>query len=391
VARTPKVPSYRLHKPSGMAVVTLGGRDKYLGKHDSKESHVAYKRAVAEFYAGQETPRGDAKAGGAGKSIDVARLALLYLEWAIGNYRKNNKPTTEINWIKSSLKPLIEIYGDTPVSDFGPLKLKAIQKDLIRSDYCRNVVNSKVQRIVRIFRWAMGEELVSAEVYTALTGVQSLRKGQLGVRETEPVKPVADEVVNAIKLFVPDQVWAMIDLQRLTGMRPGEVVIMKGGDIDRSGTTWIYTPESHKTEHRGKSRIIFLGPKAREIVTPFLRDDPSEYLFSPKNRMEEKRSVAKAKAKPRKRKSKRKANPRRAPGARYTRESYYNVINSACIKAGSKHFHPNQLRHSAATALRREFGIEVARAVLGHSSSSQTEIYAERDGRIASGAMERIG
>jgi len=38
---------------------------------------------------------------------------------------------------------------------------------------------------------------------------------------------------------------------------------MRACDIDLSGETWGYRPASHKTEHHGKERIIFLGPQAR--------------------------------------------------------------------------------------------------------------------------------
>ena len=62
----------------------------------------------------------------------------------------------------------------------------------------------------------------------------------------------------------------MIDLQLLTGARPGEMVIMRPIDIDRSGEVWVYTPLEHKTEHHGYERKILIGPKAREIVMPFL-------------------------------------------------------------------------------------------------------------------------
>ena len=46
-----KLPSYRLHKPSGQAVVTLGGRDVYLGPHNSRTSRAEYDRVVAEWLA----------------------------------------------------------------------------------------------------------------------------------------------------------------------------------------------------------------------------------------------------------------------------------------------------------------------------------------------------
>jgi integrase len=49
------------------------------------------------------------------------------------------------------------------------------------------------------------------------------------------------------------------------------------------------------------------------------------------------------------------------------------------------------LRHTAATNLRKEFGIEVARVILGHASPAVTEIYAEADREKAIGAMRRIG
>ena len=43
------------------------------------------------------------------------------------------------------------------------------------------------------------------------------------------------------------------------------------------------------------------------------------------------------------------------------------------------HWHPHQLRHNAATNLRREHGIEIARIILGHRSPAITEVYAEVD------------
>lgn len=44
-----KVPPYRLHKPSGRAVVTIEGRQVYLGKYDTAVSRENYRRTVAEY------------------------------------------------------------------------------------------------------------------------------------------------------------------------------------------------------------------------------------------------------------------------------------------------------------------------------------------------------
>ncbi len=54
-------------------------------------------------------------------------------------------------------------------------------------------------------------------------------------------------------------------------------------------------------------------------------------------------------------------------------------------------WHPNQLRHTAATDIRAEFGIEAAQVLLGHSSANMTEIYAERDLMKAKAAMQEVG
>jgi len=44
-------PRYRLHKPSGQAVVTFGRKDHYLGVHNTRESLEAYHRLIAQWHA----------------------------------------------------------------------------------------------------------------------------------------------------------------------------------------------------------------------------------------------------------------------------------------------------------------------------------------------------
>jgi integrase len=87
----------------------------------------------------------------------------------------------------------------------------------------------------------------------------------------------------------------------------------------------------------------------------------------------------------------RRRKPRKEPGDHYTTESYRRAIAYGCKWAGVPKWHPNQLRHNAATRLRKEFGLDVARAVLGHSSPAVTEVYAELDGAKAAEAMEQVG
>ncbi len=54
-------------------------------------------------------------------------------------------------------------------------------------------------------------------------------------------------------------------------------------------------------------------------------------------------------------------------------------------------WHPHQLRHNAATNLRKEFGVELARIILGHATAFTTEIYAEADRQQAIEVIAKVG
>jgi integrase len=330
-------------------------------------------------------------------TLTVDGLAEAYLRFARSYYVKHGRPTREAEGIEYATRPLRHLYGPTPARDFGPRALKAVRQKMIESGLCRNEVNKWVAKIVRAFKWAVEEELVPPSIHHGLKAVAGLRRGRSPARESEPVKPVPDAHVDATLPRLSAQIRAMVELQRLTGMRPGEGCIMRTGDLDRSGTIWVYRPSEHKTEHHGKDRRIFLGPQAQAVVRPWLRANPSEYLFQPKEvRWAQDAERSKHRATPmtpsqRERHTRRWLRPGKKPGDHYTKDSYRSAIRVACKKAGVPSWHPNQLRHSAATRLRKEFGLDVARVILGHSSASTTEIYAEADTEKALDVMGRVG
>lgn len=76
----------------------------------------------------------------------------------------------------------------------------------------------------RIFKWGTSEGLVAYEILGALQAVEALKRGRCEAHETQPVRPVPDAHVEAIRPHVPRQVWAMVQLQMLSGARPGELV-----------------------------------------------------------------------------------------------------------------------------------------------------------------------
>jgi integrase len=386
--RRPSTPKYCHHTPSGQAYVTLNGRQVYLGAHGSPESRAEYDRLVGEYLInGRLTGAGDA-------GISVNELLVAYLHWARTYYPSEGKRTCEYDEIRLAIRELKRLYGLTPANEFGPLGLKAIQKALIDQKLTRQGVNRRTSRIVRAFKWGVQNELVAPMVHHALSQVPGLKRGRTTAPEAERTGPVDDERVDAVKPHVSRQVWAMIELQRLTGMRSGEVCQMRSGDIDRTGNVWVYSPLHHKTEHHGHSRSVYLGPKAQAVLQEWLKEKPEAFLFSPaeaeKERKAKLRAARKTKVQP-SQKDRRKANPKMKPRDCYDTATYYRAIQRACDLAEVKRWHPHQLRHSAATVIRKRFGVEAASILLGHREVGVTQIYAERDEKRAIEVAGEIG
>jgi integrase len=266
---------------------------------------------------------------------------------------------------------------------------------MVKVGLSRGVVNARLNRVRRVFKWAASYELLPATVYEALRTVAGLQKGRSEAPEGQGVAPVAEEHVIATLPFLPAPVAAMVRLQQLTGMRVGEVMVMRAIDLTMNGPIWSYRPAKHKNKYRGHERVIYLGPQAQDILRPFLTTDLTAYLFSPRAATAARNASARAKRKTKRTPSqlarKPKANPKRVPGARYRRHSYRQAVRRACKKAGVPPWSPLQLRHTAATAIRARYGLEAAKAILGHTRVETSQIYAERDLGKAQEIMAEIG
>ncbi len=281
-----RVPSYCLHKATGRAVVTLAGTDVYLGKFGSAASRKEYRRLVGEWLASDGTsPLADAA------EITIAEMLRRYRRFAERHYRpRPGSRTNELANMAHAIRPLREIYGHTLVKDFGPLALKALQQHLVSSQLSRRTVNSRINRIRRVFRWAVSEELAGASLAHALDTVPGLRYGRSEARETEPVKPVSDAAVEATLTHLAAVVADMVRFQRLTGCRPAEACIVRPCDVSTAGDVWEYRPAAHKTQHHGHERVVFIGPKAQDVLRSYLLRSKTDYCFSPVDSEHERRA-----------------------------------------------------------------------------------------------------
>ena len=399
-----RVPSYRHHKPTGQAVVTLGGRDIYLGRWNSSQSRHEYDRIIGEWLAsGRTLPRPTA-------DLMIAELILRFMHFAKGYYRKAGESTSELDEFKQSLRPVRQLYGMTPAVEFGPIALKAVRLKMLEAGLSRGTINRRVNRIKRLFKWSVAEELLEPSVYQRLATVEGLKQGRTTAREPRPIAPIDDQVVDATLPHLSEVVVDMVRFQRLTGCRPDEVCMMRPIDVDTTGDVWRYRPESHKTQHLGRERIIFVGPKAQDVLRKFLLRDKESYCFAP-TESERKRNARRREARqspmtPSQARRGRKRHPKRPAGDRYTVNSYRRAIHRAVdlanrIRAkaddGTKtpepmpKWSPNRLRHSAATEIRKTFGLEAAQVALGHATADVTQIYAERNSTLAAEVMRKIG
>ena len=202
-----------------------------------------------------------------------------------------------------------------------------------------------------------------------------------------------EEHIPPVLKELPAQIAAMVQVQKLAGMCPDEVTILRPCDIDRSGEVWTYRPFTHKTEHHQTEKLILLGPRAQEVLKPWLDRDAKAFLFSPKEVREASLASRRKAETVRRRNPKRlrRRRPTRLPRDHYDDESYCQAVERACTRAKVPRWTPGRLRHNAGTQVRSEFGAEAAQLVLGHQNLSTTEIYAEKDMARYRDIMKRIG
>jgi integrase len=405
---TNSIPKYRKHRASGQAFVELSGHRHYLGPHGTKASKHEYDRLVAEWLAAGRSPT----YGVPESELSIGGLLVAYLTYAKRYY--GDAARSEFANMVLAVRPLRELYSRTPAREFGPLQLKAVRERFIAAGHCRSHVNSGVRRIVRVFRWAVSEALLPPEVPQALAMVPGLRRGRSTAPEGRKVMPVDAELVAATLPHLSITVRAMVEIQQLAGCRPGELVILRPGDVDRSGDVWEYSPPRHKTAHHGQERTVYLGPLAQIILRPFLLRPGDMFCFSPIDSRRQHQAERTANRQTplscgNRVGTNRVRKPKRQPRERYTTTSYARAISYGCeqafpvpaeiaddpqaIAGWKRHHHwtPNQLRHSLATRVRREFDIDAAKTLLGHSQIGTTEIYAEKDRRRAIEVAKLIG
>ena len=343
-------PNYLLHKISGQARVIINGKTYYLGKYGTDSSREKYHRLIAELWRPSKIPL--PAAGEIAKEPEIGELAVHYGKHAKKYYVKNGESTSEWSACQRVLRELRQCYATLEVSAFGPKRFKAFRQRFVDQGLARTTINHYMFHVLKMFQLGGEDEIISMDHYRNLNAVKKLAAGRSDARETDDIMPVEMKIVALTLRELTPTVAAMVRLQWLTGMRPGEVRMLRPCDIACDAGVWTYSPPVHKNQHKAsrkaKERIVRLGRKAQRILKPFLNCDEKCFCFKP-----EKRS----------------SNPKPF----FDKDSYRKAINRACKRAfpvpkhenealwRRKYFwNPNQLRHSKLTFARKVAGLETA-------------------------------
>ena len=338
--------SYRLHKASGQAVVTIDRKDHYLGLHGTGESRLRYERLITAWMQGETaSPREPDESN----DITVAEVCARYLRHAENWYVKDGEPTTELQNVGRAIRALRECSASLPAKDFSPLKLEAVRDDL--GD--RWTFPCELQPLHRhcgpdLFRYAVDKSW-SRLVWPMVEAVKSLAKGRgCKAHETEPSAPSMMPRSRQRCHFCERTNRGNLGFQFAHRDSPAELVLMRTGEIDRSGETNSPILPTHKTEHHSKSWIIPIWPRAQSCWSPGSRPIPPRFIFGSQR------------------------------GGRVSVTAYRFRIHLGCDKAGIAVVPQSTaaLRNNPDSPAGQS---DAAQVILGRSNISMTETYAERN------------
>ena len=371
------------------ACVYLGGKKVMLGRYGTPEADAAFRQLQIQVLTDPTLTSFKPQ------QVLVEDLCLAYLQYAQGN------DPGHYSSVKTAVEILLQHYTGQAVDTLDTRHFLFLQEQFVEHGVSRRYCNALMGYIRAMLKWGILRKLVPHQVYVEAKFIPPLKKGRTKARENPERQDVPDDVVRRTLPFMSPTVRAMVQIQRMTGMRPSEVCKMTVEDIDRSrgNGLWYYTlkahnPEqqAHKTEQHIGKKVVPLGLPEQELIVPYLiGKKPTDAVFSPKTAMQEwhaeRRANRKSKITPSQieRDATRAAKPaKRQPGEFYDQSSYRVAVLNA-IKKGNKilpdvqkipHWTPYAIRHSAGTATEEALGLDKAQALLGHTSANTTKRYA---------------
>lgn len=362
-------PDLKFHSPSGQWCIYLNNRRVTLGTDRESAEH----RRLALI-------SGQPQAMPAPGTLTLAEALDLYRRHLVRQQCDRRK----LARLDAAVRVLAS-QGHTLASGFRGPALKEVRARLCAQRHrgqplTRRYINHLIDAIVLAFRWLVTEDHVPADNLARLREASAELAESIGGRESLRTAAVCDAVVVATLAHCSPILAAMIQIQRATGMRPGELCRMSRAELStrpdesvpiagmskriaavafQGELIWLYAPAKHKNLHRSKPRVIAIGREAQALLLPLLADG---LLF------------------------------RTERGCAYTPATYGNAVARACRRAGVERWSPNQLRKAAAERVDNALNPDAAAAMLGHSASRQAlDAYIQTQIQKAVEAAARAG
>jgi integrase len=333
-----RIPAYCVHKGRNLAYITVEGREHYLGRAHSPESHARYREALSALAAGLQPASHPAPRPGA---LTVGELAELWYLAMREQFGRTHQKAYEAAHAATELN---RHHASARVSEFGPKAFKAIRDRLVREGRSRQFINRRMNSIRRCFRWGVAEELVPGDRIQALAAVDGLRHG--AAPECPPRQAADPKAVDTVIRWLEGQghagAAALVRFIRATGCRPGEACEARWGEFRLEGDAPHYRPARHKTARHGIERLIPLNADALAAIGGGMRVGPAGvYVFV------------------------------HTRGDPFTPNALLLAVRRAIAATGCAKWSPYELRHLAATTALAKTGLEAAAAaLLGHSPRS---------------------
>lgn len=383
-------PKLCVKKSRGTAFVCFNGKEIYMGKvgPEADKNYRIFISSWANSSLGSIRPNKN-------EEITLELLLSEYLLYirSVPNYAKSEEIRA-----KSVIQRILQLFPDMNVDRFGPLELEAVRNSFMKSGYSRHgeercysrkYLNRLVNVIRSIFKWGVSKTLVKPDTHQRLLYVQALQRDHSVAPETMPRVNIEDNEIDKTLPYMQNLYRDMIRLMRQTGMRPSEVCRMRSCDIDqtRSDGIWLYVPYRHKTQGKGKKRIIPLGRKAQKILKDrIVSKDKCEYLFTPKEarseQWTERRVNRKSKITPSQKEREKKVQDKKYKklNDHISPASISRSVSRAIDRAEKEGVHivrwsPYSIRHQVITDIAEKEGPIASQRLAGHSTLNTTEIY----------------
>lgn len=375
------IPEYKKASKGNLARVWFNGGYIYLGVFKSPESLEQYRQFLESIEDSQKSaiPVHSVTR----ETYIVAGLIADYFTFCKGECEEGRVSRDHLRKIKGVCGLLLTRIGEVPVTKFGPKLAEEIRRYWVSRKIAAATIKNYFSIIRLMFEWGVSQERVPVTVVAALKTLRPIRASPEGAKDANDREPAPRNDIRKTLKYLSNNLRAAVKILYLTGARPGELLKIKASDIDREQSPWVYRVKKHKTAGKGKFRTIFFGPACQKIITPLIDDaHPDRFLFSSEvtelDKQKQRRLSGKKLNWYDKSKSKIKT---RVLQPHYTPAGFRRAIIRKCKKHSISVWTPYQLRHNAATRIKKLIDIVAAKAVLGHQSLVMTQNYLSQEER----------